>query len=154
MIETPQIIQTTARLTAFIPLKVPISEIKNVMGPTIGEVYSTISAQGIAPAGPWFTHHLHRPTDVFDFEVSVPVASPVETRGRVKPGEWPAMKMARTVHDGRYEGLAEAWGEFHAWIAGQGLKVGAGLWEVYLVGPETSANPADWRTELNLPVID
>ena len=154
MIDTPEVIQTTAKLTAFIPLKVPVTDIKNVMGPTIGELYSTIAAQDIAPAGPWFTHHLHRPTDIFDFKVSVPVATPIEARGRVKPGELPAMKVARTIHHGRYEGLAEAWGEFHKWVEAQGLKPSTDLWESYIVGPETSANPADWRTELNQPVID
>jgi len=26
------------------------------------------------------------------------------------------------------------------------------LWEVYLVGPHSSADPANWRTELNRPL--
>ena len=80
------------------------------MGPGIGEVMAAIAAQGLTPAGPWFTHHLRRPTDTFDFEICVPIAAPVTATGRVKPGRWPAMKVARTIYHGEYEGLGAAWG--------------------------------------------
>src|SRR5438876_4173783 len=58
MIDTPQIIQTTAELTAMIQLTIPRSEIRSAMGPGISEVIAAAKAQGIGPAGPWFTHHL------------------------------------------------------------------------------------------------
>ena len=68
----------------------------------IGELLATIAAQGIAPSGPVFTHHLRRPTDTFDFEISVSVSAPVVASGRVQPGTWPAMKVARTFYHGAY----------------------------------------------------
>ena len=58
MIDPPEIAQTTVQPAAIIHAIVPRDEIQNVMGPTIREVFETIAAQGIAPAGPWFTHHL------------------------------------------------------------------------------------------------
>ena len=129
MIEIPEIIQTTDRLTAFIHLTVLRDQIQSVMGPAIRELLGAIAAQGIDPAGPWFTHHLRRPTDTFDFEVSVPVPTPVAAVGRVKPGRWPAMKMVRTVYHGPYEGLGEAWGEFIGWIETHGHTPTGELWE-------------------------
>jgi uncharacterized protein YdhG (YjbR/CyaY superfamily) len=39
---------------------VPRDEIHKVMGPGIDEVFSVLAAQGIAPVGPWFSHHLRR----------------------------------------------------------------------------------------------
>jgi effector-binding domain-containing protein len=153
VLETPQITRTADQLTAFIHLTVPRSEIRDVMGPGIREVLATVAAQGLAPAGPWFTHHLRRPTDTFDFEICVPVPSPVTAAGRVKPGLWPAMTVARAVYRGDYEGLGAAWGEFLAWVAAGGHTPGPDLWERYLVGPETSPDPADWRTELNKPLL-
>jgi hypothetical protein len=39
-----------------------------------------------------------------------------------------------------------------AWIDANGHTPRADLWERYLVGPETSDNPADWQTELNRPL--
>ena len=65
---------------------VPRAEIQKVMGPGIDEVKAAIAAQGIATAGPWFTHHLTMDPKVFDFEICVPVKSPVSETGRVKPG--------------------------------------------------------------------
>ena len=154
MIETPIIVRTTARHTAIIPLIVPTDQIKDVMGPNIGELFAGIAAQGVMPAGPWFTHHHRRPTDTFDFEVSVPVATPIVVAGRLKPSQWPAMTVARTIYHGPYEGLAGAWGEFLAWIEANGHQTADDLWECYLVGPKSSPDPAAWRTELNRPLID
>ena len=153
MLETPQITQTTAQLTAIIHVTVPREEIQNVMGPGLHELMAAIAAQGIAPTGPWFTHHLRRPTDTFDFEISVPVSAPVAAAGRVQPGEWPAMRVARTVHHGPYEGLPEAWGEFMEWIEANGHQPAADLWECYLTNPDSDPDPATWRTELNRPLI-
>lgn len=152
MIETPQIAQSPAMQTAVIRLTVPRSEIQQVMGPGIGEVMATLAAQGIAPAGPWFTRHFRMDPAVFDFEISVPVTRPVAPAGRVRPSELPAARVARTVYHGPYEGLGEAWGEFKAWIAKAGLKEAPGLWERYLTDPGANPDPASWRTELDQPL--
>ena len=104
------------------------------MGPGITEVMAAVAAQGIGPAGPWFTHHLKM--------------------GRVKPGMFTAVRVARTIYHGDSEGLGEAWGEFKAWIAANGHAAGPDLSECYPVGPESSPNPADWRTELSQTLIE
>ncbi len=149
MLDKPQIVQTTARTTAFIHVTVPRAEIQNVMGPGLQELLAAVAAQGSAPAGPWFTHHLRMDPGIFDFEISVPVTIPVSAAGRMQPGQWPAMKMARTNYHGAYEGLGSAWGEFDAWITAEGHTPAADLWEVYSVGPESGPDPASWRTELS-----
>ena len=153
MLDTPRITQTTDRLTAVIHLTIPRAEIRNVMGPGLQEVQAAVAAQGIAPAGPWFTHHLRMDPATFDFEICVPVTVPVAAVGRVKPSRWPAMKVAQTVYHGPYEGLPAAWGEFDAWIVANGHAPGPDLWERYVAGPESSPDPASWRTELNRPLI-
>jgi effector-binding domain-containing protein len=60
--------------------------------------------------------------------------------------------VACTVYHGGYEGLGPAWGELEAWIAAEGRQTAADLWECYIAGPESSSDPADWRTELNWPL--
>jgi effector-binding domain-containing protein len=122
------------------------------MGPGIQEVMGTLAAQGIQPAGPWFTHHLRMDPNTFDFEICVPVSRPVTAAGRVQPGELPAAKVARSVYHGPYEGLGAAWGELMAWVSANGHTPRENLWERYVAGPESSPNPADWRTELNRPL--
>ena len=152
MLDTPHITQTTTQLTAVIHLTIPRDEIQSVMGPGIGELMATIAAQGITPTGPWFSHHLKIAPDTWDFEISVPVSAPVVAAGRVRPSQWPAMKVARTVYHGPYEGLADAWGEFLDWITANGHTPAPDLYECYLAGPESSSDPADWRTELTKPL--
>lgn len=154
MIETPQITTVPAVLTAEIELVIPRDQIMQFMGPAIREIYGALGAQKIAPAGPWFTHHKQRPTDVFDFKACVPVASPVTPTGRVKPGQREAARVVRTVYTGSYEGLGAAWSEFCNWLTANGHKPRKDLWECYLVGPETTPNPAEWKTELNQPLED
>jgi len=152
MIDTPHIIQTTAQHTAIIHLTITLDEMMQVFGPSVTELMTTIAAQGIAPSGPVFTHHLRHPTDTFDFELSVPVGIPMAAAGRVQPSVWPAMKVARTVYTGPYEGLPAAWGEFLNWVEANGHTPTQDLWECYVTGPHSSADPTTWRTEFNQPL--
>ena len=155
MIDTPHITQSSTQAVALIHLSVPRAEIQTAMGPAIREIFATLAAQGIAPTGPWFTHHMHRPNEVFDFDACVPVAQAVVANGRVNSGVLPARKkVARTVYRGKYDSLGNGWGEFIKWIEANGHKAAPDLWECYVIGPEASADPSDWRTELNQPLLD
>ena len=153
MIETPSIIETDSRRIAVIHLTVPQSEIRNVMQPSLRELMAAITAQGITSAGPWFTHHLRMDPEIFDFEIGVPDTEVVAAAGSVKPAQRLAMRVARTIYHGPYEGLGAAWGEFEAWVAAHGLTPAVDLWECYAAGPESSPDPANWRTELERPLV-
>ncbi len=63
--------------------------------------------------------------------------------GRVKPGELPAAKVARTVYSGPYEGLPSAWADFDKWIRANGHEQAEDLWEMYSVGPQSTPDPAN-----------
>ncbi len=152
MLEAPHIVRTVAQPAAVIHITVPRKDIQKVMGPGLGEVKAALARQGIEPTGPWFTHHLRMSPESFDFEIGIPVAAPIAPAGRVLPGELPAATVARTVYQGEFEGLAAAWGEFEGWIRAGGHAPRPDLWERYLVGPEATADPAGWRTELNRPL--
>ena len=152
MIATPQIIQTTVETAAIIHLTVPRNEMMKVFGPAVGELMAALAKQGIAPIGAIFAHHLTMSADTFDFELGVRVASPVQAAGRVTAGILPEEKVARTVYSGPYEGLPAAWGEFSAWMKANGHEPAADLWEIYSVGPQSTPDPAGWRTELNRPL--
>jgi effector-binding domain-containing protein len=153
MIDTPQITQSTARHTAVIRLTIPHAEIQAVMGPGHAELMAAVAALGVALTGPWFSHHLRMDPEIFDFEIGVPVATPIAGAGRVEPGELPATTVARTVYHGGYEGLGDGWGELMAWIEAEGLTPAPDLWECYVTGPESGPDPATWITELNRPLV-
>jgi effector-binding domain-containing protein len=153
MLTQPLITETKATNAAVIHITIPREEIREVMGPSFLELMSAIEAQGVKPAGPWFSHHLKMDPNVFDFEIGVPVDKPVAAQGRVKPGELPAAKVVRTVYRGGYEGLPTAWGQFEEWIQKEGLETAPNLWEVYSKGPESGSDPEKWETELNHPLV-
>jgi len=153
MTDTPKILTTVDQPYAALHVTVPRDQIQKVMGPSIQEVYAAVAAQGLSPAGAWFTHHLHRPSATFDFEVCVPVGTRLEDTARVTGKTWPAMTMAMTDFRGNYDGLAGAWGEFVRWTEREGYSMAPDLWEVYRIGPESSDNPDDWRTEMYLQVL-
>ena len=154
MIENPQIIETAAQLVATIHIETPRSEMQYVMGPGISEAMAAAKAQGIGPVGPWFTHHLKMTSESFNFDICVPVSAPVTAIGRVKPWERPSLKVVCTVYHGPYEGLGRAWHEFGEWVEANGYNTVGDLYECYLVGPESSSNPADWRTELSRALVE
>jgi effector-binding domain-containing protein len=153
MLDKPQIATTAVRPAAVIRLTIPRADIQKVMGPGYGELMAAVTAQGVAPAGPWFAHHLRMDPEVFDFEIGVPVTAPIRAAGRVQPGQLPAATVAKTVYHGSYEGLGAAWHEFEQWIATEGHTPGPDLWEVYVAGPESGPDPRTWRTELNRPLV-
>ena len=152
MLDSPRVLETVARPVALLHLTVPRAEMMKVMGPGLQELTAAVAAQGASATGPWFTHHLKMDPAVFDFEIGVPVSKPVSPVGRVKPGTWPAARMARTVFCGPYEGLGAAWGEFEKWIKSEGLTSAPDLWERYVKGPESGPDGATYRTELNRPL--
>jgi effector-binding domain-containing protein len=154
MLATPQIVKTEAQQAAIIHLAIPRSEMMKVFGPAVGELMAALAAQGVNPVGAVFAHHLKMSPENFDFELGVKVAAPVKPAGRVKPGQLPASKVARTVYSGPYEGLPAAWGEFNKWMKANGHEQAGSLWEVYSVGPQSSPDPANWRTELNRSITN
>ena len=147
MIETPEIVETSPQMMAFIHLTIPREEIRHVMDPGLQEILGVLADQGIEPAGPWFTHHLRMAPEIFDFEICVPVPVKGKLSRRVEFGEWPAMTVARTIYAGPYGGLGRAWKEFGEWIAASGHTPEEDLWERYMSSP-----PAAARTELNRPL--
>ncbi|MFN8521614.1 MAG: GyrI-like domain-containing protein [Chloroflexota bacterium] len=153
MIESPRIVQTEAMPTAVIRIRVPRSEIQNVMGPAIGEVIAAVSSQGIGPAGSVFSLHHKMDAEQFDFEVGVPVTAPVQATGRVVASEIPARRVVRAVYRGGYEGLGDGWAELDRWITAEGYATEPGLWERYSKGPESTPDPSAWETELNKPLL-
>lgn len=158
MIETPEIVQSQRLTAAVVHIACPREKMQSEVRPAINEILAALAAEGQRPAGPMFMHHLTMSRSNFDVEVGFPVSAPLRASGRVKPGELPAARVARTIYRGPYEGLFSAWDAFGKRLAADKLVDPSvlspitTLWERYLVGPETSSDPSQWRTELNLPL--
>ena len=154
MLSAPHIINTDIQEAAVIRLTIPRSKMRELFGPVVGELMTALAAQGVEPVGAVFAHHRKMSPGVFDFELGVKVSAPVKAAGRVTPGQLPSAKVARTVYSGPYEGLPSAWDEFVKWMRANGHEQAESLWEVYSVGPQSTPDPANWRTELNRPLTN
>lgn len=152
MISTPEIVESPAQNIAFIHVVAPRQEVILAMNQGLEELGRVLREQKIKPVGAWFTHHLRRPSETFDYRLCFPVDEEVKSEGRVEAGVLEASTVARTVYLGDYSGLGKAWGEFQAWIVAHGYAMREDLWERYLVGPDASRSPSEWKTELNRPL--
>ncbi|MEQ1612062.1 MAG: GyrI-like domain-containing protein [Hyphomicrobiaceae bacterium] len=158
MIETPEITHTQRQTAAMIHITCPREKIQAEVEPAIREILAALAAEGQRPTGPMFMHHLTTSASQFDIEVGFPTGAPLRANGRVKSSALPAARVARTIYHGSYEGLFSAWHEFGTRLVSEKLVDPAviapvkTLWERYLVGPETTSDSSQWRTELNLPL--
>ena len=149
MISTPEVITTKELLTASIPLVIPGRDMPKYMDPAIQEIISVLTAQGMGPTGPMFSYHKRRPSETFDFEIGFPVAKAIKEEGRVVNSLLPAVKVVRSVYQGPYEGLAQAWPALQNWVRANGHGETGKFWESYLNNPDEVKDPKDYRTELN-----
>jgi effector-binding domain-containing protein len=159
MIETPKLVEYPGQPhAAVVHLTIPRDAIQTEMKPAIEEILAVLAEQQVKPMGPLFAHHLTQSSETFDFEVGFPVtetSSIIET-GRVKNSSLPSGTMAYTCHVGPYEELHAAWTEFEKWHISSSDNVellknrqrGDTLFEIYTIGPETTSDTSQWRTEM------
>ncbi len=120
----------------------------------VGEVYDWLADRNITPAGALFYRYHAVRADVFDVEVGVPVAEPVEGDGRVEAGVKPAGRYAVLVHHGHPDQIRTAFATLDAWAEREGVEwdVTNGVWtgrfESYLSDPAVTPDLADWDVEV------
>jgi effector-binding domain-containing protein len=149
---TPELVTVPATTTAVVRGTVAAEETADFFDRSFSVLGEAMAAQGVSPTGPAFGLYRGLPDQTVDLEVGFPTGRAVETDGSVEVGELPGGQVARMVHAGSFDGLAEAWQRLGGWIAEQGLTPGETYWEVYLTEPNPEMDPADLRTELNWPV--
>ncbi len=148
----PELVEATEQVTAAIRDTVAMSQLTQFFDgsyPLLGQV---LAAQGVAPTGAAYALYRSIPTETVDLELGFPTAVPVTPVGTVSPSALPGGRLARVVHTGSFDGLAGAWQNLMTWVQEQGLTPGEAFWEVYLTEPHPDMDPAELRTELNLPV--
>lgn len=149
MITTPEVVTTPEVRAATIHLVIPGMDMPKHMDPAIREILKVLADQDLRPIGPMFSYHHRRPSDTFDFEIGFPLAKAITESGRVKNGKLPAERVVRSVYQGPYEGLAQAWPALQKWVRENGHGETGRFWECYLNNPDEVKDPKDYRTELN-----
>lgn len=121
----------------------------------LGRIYQSVGAaiarQGVTPDGSPFARY-HAFGDRVDLEAGMPVPSPIEPEGEVKPSQLPGGPAAIAVHAGPYEGLTATYDAIRSWMERANRQESGGPWEIYLTDPSTEPDPSKWLTEIIWPL--
>lgn len=145
--------------------QVPPLRVASVRGiipayPEQGELWnaleSELAGQRFHGSEPCFTmyHDAEYREKQIDAEVCEPVGSaPVESRGRVKVYELPAITAASIVHHGPFETLARAYEAVLKWIEENGYRIVGPEREIYLhTGSPVRQDDPSYVTEVQFPI--
>lgn len=154
---TPEIVDSRATATMVVKATdLPVDG----MAPFFDEAFTALGAQASAQhaqiTGAAFSRQFRPMTTTADLEVGFPIAAPIDPQAPVESGDLPAVRVARVVYAGGFDGLPEAWAALTAWVIDNGYTPHpeAGAWEIYLTEPTPEMDPADLLTELNFAIAD
>ncbi|MBU4194236.1 MAG: MerR family transcriptional regulator [Actinobacteria bacterium] len=136
--------------------KTDMSEVGCHLGKSYGALFAYLGKTGESPAGPPFGlyHDGEYKEEDADVEACVSTAKLLPGEGDVKGYELSGAKVASTLHMGPFEQIGDTYRELMLWISEQGYRPSKPCREIYLVGPEQSDDPADYRTEVQCPIVE
>lgn len=133
-----------------------IQEIENKMNELFLVVEKYMADNNIAASGKPFTlnHKWDEENNTAMFSACIPVKERVITTGDVLTGYLKPQKTFKTIFKGDYKFSNDAWEAAYNGLAAQGFSEieGGEPFEIYTVGPNETANPAKWVTEIYIPV--
>jgi len=112
----------------------------------------------IQMAGAPFTlyHRFDRENNAVMFSCAVPVSEKVitESGSGILTGMLKPFKAIKTTLKGNYTNLNEAWEAAYKYLSDDNLEqvAGSAAIEVYLTDPSNTSNPANWITEIYIPI--
>jgi len=135
-----------------------IDEMSKKMTEMMPFVNMYIQKNKITMAGPQFTlyHQFDTENNAVIFSCAVPVSERVITDANsgIQTGMLRPFNAVKTTLNGDYVNLKEAWETSYKYLTDNKLEplIGNATLEVYLTDPMTASNPADWITEIYIPV--
>lgn len=142
-------------LVAAITEHVATAEIGGWLQGALGELYSTVAAQGQPTggvAGGVYADGLFE-ADEGQATIYLPVTAPVTAGGRVHTTRLPATDLAVVSHDGPEAGIDLAYGALAAYVTRHAISVAGPIREMYPVNRHHTGDPTHWRTEIGWPIF-
>ncbi|HEY5017654.1 MAG TPA: MerR family transcriptional regulator [Streptosporangiaceae bacterium] len=122
----------------------------------LGELYGTVSAQGLAlagAAGGVYADGLFA-DERGEATVYLPVSGDVRELGRVRAVELPPVELAVVTHEGPDAGVDRAYGALASYVTRHALAVAGPIREFYPVSRQHTLDAASWRTEIGWPIFE
>ncbi|HHW08666.1 MAG TPA: MerR family transcriptional regulator [Firmicutes bacterium] len=124
------------------------------VGELFGELFAYLNRLEVRPDGPTILI-MHDPEcrdEDVDVEVAIPVATAVPSGTPLADRVLPQVQVACVVYQGSYEGIGAAYNAVMAWLEPNGYKIAAPCRENYLISPGDTTDPAQFVTEIQVPV--
>ncbi len=121
----------------------------------LGELYATVSAQGLSVAGVVggvYSDGLFA-DESGSATVFLPITASLRPTGRVTDSELPAVDLAVVSHDGPEDGIDRAYGSLASYVSRHALSVPGPVREFYPVNRHHTADARHWRTEIGWPIF-
>ncbi len=131
------------------------SNISTVMAQNYGEIMSFAAQNKIAPSGMPFTIYNEMSSGGVIMSNAIPVREKVAIAGatNILSGYLPTTTAVKTTLTGNYEYLDQAWTKANDYIIQNNLEQSTlKPFEVYTNDPGEFPNPADWSTDLYIPI--
>jgi effector-binding domain-containing protein len=143
-----QFAELQQRPAALVRGHIRVEQIPAFLGGAFSEVPGTAARQGLRLTGAPFGRYRFAPDGTLDVEAGFPVSGAITPTGRVEAaGVLPGGTVARTVHVGSYDTVADAYEAAESYLTDNGYEPRGQAWECYLDEPDV-AQP---RTEVFLP---
>ena len=126
---------------------ISVEQIPEFLGGAYSEVPGVAAQQGLRLTGAPFGRYRFSPDGTLNVEAGFPVSGVVSADGRVEPGVLPGGTVARTLHVGGYDTVADAYEAVESYLTDNGYAPVSPAWECYLDDPDVPQP----RTEVFLP---
>lgn len=129
------------------------------MGELMGQVVGFMQANNVAMAGYPFSiyNQIDEATGTVIFSAAVPIKERVltESGSNVNAGYMKPVSAVKTILKGNYTNLPQAYTKANEHVAKNGYipHPTAKMFEVYPTDPTLVPNPADWITEIYIPIV-
>lgn len=135
-------------------LHADLTTVGQAVSAAFGELYQRIAEASATPAGPPFTIPAEPAMGAMDIEVGAPCRTAPEPAPGQHRGRLEACKAAVAIHRGPYDQVGKVYGALFEWAGSHGYRPAGRPREVYLNGPDEVRSPADYVTEIVLPVSE
>ena len=120
------------------------------------EVQNFMDENNIKPAGDYFTinHSINKIDNTFNFSACIPVREQITATNNILIGYLESQQTFKVVFKGNYKFLPQWWPTIYKALNESGfepVEKGYSL-EFYTINPKNTPNPADWVTEIYIPI--
>jgi hypothetical protein len=132
---------------------VPATGLSDFFASALGAAAGGIAADGGTITGPPTAVYRGQPGGSFDVLAGFPAMMPGEAQPEgLEAVALPAGAALSHVHEGSYDTLASTYELLTAEFTARGARMPDLMWEKYLVGPDSGADPAEWQTQVVFPL--